>query len=574
MSDVFINEVSKIRNFYQTNPDQIKKFNVPSPPKEAMEKVKSSKKEYEISARQHIIAQKFKNKWLSILPETLKKKLFTDSPSEVINFSYNFAIELSNGDVEKFLNYRGGSIREELDDESINFLKLYYTSLYNDLMKLEKSRSQLSSSSSMIFDKRAQEHGMTSNDYYRTLGWIIYHTSSSFRKLPKEVWSAIHHLTVNPASLPKTVYRGMFIDGNKIKDLEKWKTKWSVGSKPRAKPSKAASWSTSIGVATQFMEAQDQIKNKKEGYAVLLKYDITDPAVVIGDLRALPDLAYWNQMEIILSSDAIEYEVAAVIPYEDYYAMKIKWDETTLKKLQNQHSAPAAGYFGVNKDDLITHYFFDINRLQIPNNIKEQWRTLSNKTLREVIDKTKYTPRGEVQDLYDLAFPLYCLLYKVNHKFANGVSLGNAKTEVLDKNSVTIPLITPFFEHTYSQSSTTILKNPHIKTIMQHLNPKFDTEKALERYRETMDYVYPKLIIDTKITLIDDSYNNMTFKFDNINPIRLDIPIDSSKIVFKLKDLIKNNDTVRKAAVDYMIYIIENGQLSKYNNIKFVLDLF
>jgi hypothetical protein len=164
------------------------------------------------------------------------------------------------------------------------------------------------------FERDLMKIGLSMNDLKVAMSHVENWTSMSRKKLDPAVWPLLQKISVDPAALPKVIYRGLFFDGAKIKDEAKFLKSWYPGSKPGASQGKATSWSVDKGTAAEFMTDQDFVKNREKGYYILLRWTV-DPAKVIADLRNLPvDHKFWNQQEIIVSPDARDYEVDTIIP--------------------------------------------------------------------------------------------------------------------------------------------------------------------------------------------------------------------------------------------------------------------
>lgn len=167
------------------------------------------------------------------------------------------------------------------------------------------------------YDKMLLKVGLSKRDVNIAMSHVVTWTSMSRKRLKPEVFPLLQKLSVDSSKLPKYVYRGIFYDGAKIKDLVKWSKKWYPGAKPGVSQGKATSFSIDRGTAASFMTDQDFIKDRKGGYYMLLKWKV-NPDQVVADLRNLPvDHSFWNQQEIIVSPKAKDYEVDVMIPGEE-----------------------------------------------------------------------------------------------------------------------------------------------------------------------------------------------------------------------------------------------------------------
>jgi hypothetical protein len=142
--------------------------------------------------------------------------------------------------------------------------------------------------------------GITWNEIKEGFKHIDYFRNSSGRTIPKTLYPFLHAVTIkaNKVKLPKTVYRGYFIDGEKVDS----KQDYTVGSKIKLNNKKATSWSTSIGMAIEFSSADNNIKDKENGYQLVVKYDIQSEDDIIADFRGFKEMSFFNQQEILISS--------------------------------------------------------------------------------------------------------------------------------------------------------------------------------------------------------------------------------------------------------------------------------
>lgn len=187
--------------------------------------------------------------------------------------------------------------------------------------------------------------GISPKDLEVAMSHVTDWTSMSRKKLDPKVWPLLQKISVDPTRLPKTLYRGIFYDGAKIKDLGKWLKKWGPGQKPGDSQGKATSWSSDRGTAADFMINQDFVKDSAGGYYILLKWTVR-PDQVIADLRNLPvDHGFWNQAEYIVSPEARDYEVDTMIPgssgYEAYreFTKSIKSGQSSWGFSKAQYAA-------------------------------------------------------------------------------------------------------------------------------------------------------------------------------------------------------------------------------------------
>jgi hypothetical protein len=200
-----------------------------------------------------------------------------------------------------------------------SFLKNNFYFLKKSFKWLDTALAGIKKSDQTGYEKDLMKLGLSVDDVEIAMSYVKEWTSMSRKKLDPSVWPLLQKISVDPAILPKYLYRGIFYDGAKIKDLVKWSKQWYPGSKPGVSQGKVTSWSIDRGTASSFMIDQDFIKDKENGYYMLLKWEV-DPEMVIADLRNLPvDHKYWNQQEIIVSPKAKNYEIDTMIPGKEGY---------------------------------------------------------------------------------------------------------------------------------------------------------------------------------------------------------------------------------------------------------------
>jgi hypothetical protein len=193
-------------------------------------------------------------------------------------------------------------------------LKTNFDLIQKSMKWVDTALKGIKGSAQAAFEKDLLKMGLSMKDLEVAMSHVENWTSMSRKKLDPSIWPLLQKLSVDSSSLPKVIYRGIFIDGAKIKDQAKFLKQWFPGSKPGVSQGKATSWSVDKGTAAEFMTDQDFIKDAKGGYYVLLRWKV-DPAKVIADLRNLPvDHKFWNQQELIVDPAARDYEVDAMIP--------------------------------------------------------------------------------------------------------------------------------------------------------------------------------------------------------------------------------------------------------------------
>lgn len=506
-----IQEVTAVGKYFEKNPEKLEKYDFPL--QSAAERFTDVSALHRGKEKLAGIIKQAAEKWKILKNITIKgKNLISTWDGNGFEPSYYFRSAIRyNDSYDGFAKDQG----TPEDPEQEKLLRTYYSAYRKDFLTLEKAEIDLQHHQDRLDVKQARRKGIHPESYEKILSLIKYYTGKSGRKIPKEAKDALQKATVVANELPRVIYRGMFYDGNKIKDKEKFLKKWSPGSKPGAKFSKPSSWSTSQSVAAQFMTAQDSVKNREDGFAVMLRYTITDPKNVIADLRNLPESRFWNQQEIILDPEVTDYEVLYLIPGND---------DAALTRLQDKVGKPYAGAAGFSKRELLLQSYFDLPLLDIPANIKEKWRTYTNLTAKQVKDAEgiigNYIPEYESL-LENFQFPLYVLMNK---------SIGPlefAFDKFIDKANAAVSI------KRYIPSSTSV-KNS-LTPLMQKILGK---EKVST---EDVGY-YNHIIFDATVTLASTSGNKIDFVIKDINNMRVKDVKDAPKI----QNALEKNTEIRK----------------------------
>jgi hypothetical protein len=339
--------------------------------------------------------------------------------------------------------------------------------------------------SSKHYDNELMKLGLSKKDVEVAMTFVQEWTSMSRKKLDPSAWPILKKISVQPSSLPKYVYRGIFYDGAKIKDQKKFIEQWAPGMKPGASQGKATSWSVDRGTAASFMTDQDFIKDRKGGYFVLLKLEV-DPNMVICDLRNLPvDHMFWNQQEIIIDPAAKNYEVDTIIPGAE---------EETYREFSRSIKGGQSA-MGTHKKDFITRSFLKIPYDTINVLDRITWKELCFMSLKEV--NTKYGTdffTGAIKNdskFGDIAFPIAIWMDRY------GIAPAY-KFTVNSPNEVTIKL--GFTLDQLSWSS----KNAEIS---QMIKDKGKEDPNFNYFRSTL-----AIIGDMTIKLVNSNYFNMDFE--------------------------------------------------------------
>jgi hypothetical protein len=251
---------------------------------------------------------------------------------------------------------------------------------YDETVKKLKSLKKYGKYMNNFINRQKQKAeaklGIKWDDIVEGFKYIDYFRSGSKRKLSKDLWPFLQAITVKAVDkkkLPKTVYRGYFIDGNKLDP----KQDYSKGAKIKMKNTKATSWSTSIGMAIEFSHAQDFIKDRDGGYQIVVKYDIKNPYEdIIADFRVFSGMNFYNQQEIVISTKVKEAEIVEIVKGDEY-------DNDISKRLPDvQKFGDSAWGFKFN-DYLASITRFKDSNLSLEDKIN--LKKVFNKTLGEVM---------------------------------------------------------------------------------------------------------------------------------------------------------------------------------------------
>jgi len=189
-------------------------------------------------------------------------------------------------DSEDSLNYwnkTGNTVKLKIKTKSIfNVIKNYITNSIEEIERLT---------------------GIDEKTLLDGFKWIIRFRESAKRTIDKSLYPFLQMLTIkNKTQLPKKIYRGIFLDGDKFNKMTtKEQDKYVVGGYVKLNNLKATSWSSSKDLAIDFMSPQDNIKNINDGYKILLSYTIEDINDIVADFRVFPSMKFFNQQELLLS---------------------------------------------------------------------------------------------------------------------------------------------------------------------------------------------------------------------------------------------------------------------------------
>lgn len=401
-----LHELNRTAKYYRDNPDKVlpQQLGKWRPDKD---EYRSPEVIYKNVKKYNQAIQKFEDKWKRIAGDVnlivrtgypkldlpiwkLFKPISAMSPygmsddHYLVDWSLKRYLKSKEDMANHFIKWNDDITQEEKDSMQ-QFIDNHYDAWSRDAQNIGKIFSHVFPNHPKLLSKKATQKGVEFDDYQIAIAELKRYTSMSGKRIDKKFWPILQKMTVTPGELPEYVYRGLFYDGAKIKDLAKWQSKWYEGGKPNMKFTKATSWSTSPTVAVAFMQPQDKIKDKENGFHVLLRYEIKDPSLVIADLRSLPDLRFWNQQEILLSPEARDYEVVDVFVHqEDWGEGKTeKWKEIEDRY---KNSGFLSGSHGYSMMEFIKFVFFNVRETDVTSDLKEEIKSLSDSTVREFED--------------------------------------------------------------------------------------------------------------------------------------------------------------------------------------------
>ena len=552
-----LSEISRVSQYYQDNPDKLANDRL-SPPKTKTKDDRSYQPNEQGASILRDYNEKLVAKWKPRFSDTISPQLFQNSyRGNELRDGIDYDVKYSNGDAEKFLK----SARINLLDDELSAFVSKFPEFYKDVMTLNKKTTIAANLSRSQKIKQATRQGMNSSDYHAVQAWVEHYKSMSRKTIPADIWPALQRLTVQPNTLPKTLYRGIFFDGAKIKDKEAWLKKWQVGNKPGVKPAKIQSWSSSLSVAVSFLDAQDFIKDKENGFAVLMKYESVDPNLVIADFRNMKDAGFWNQQEIVLTPAAKDYEVIHIIPYEDYFALGKKWDETELYKYKKELEVSGEGTSGIDYDQILVSQFFNINSLSIKPELKEQWRSFSKMTVAQV--KKSYDFTGifidSIEDtMQNVYFPLYSAATRNYSYFANEWSM--RVVEVANKSSIRVMLVRDG-RQSYDGPET------------QRMAAVFDDIEQGKEFKYQQAIVVPAVI-----SIESNDYNTIKFSIDLTGKFELkssigagEYSLDDDELSVLRNQKLKNVD-MQKLLLGDVQEAIEKSKLNSFKTVSVVFE--
>ena len=155
--------------------------------------------------------------------EDLKTQLKYIYPYLTISESIvNFINSLTTANIRQKLNDHQDQVRDIVEPGTLNDFIEYYSDK-NNLNRLKKIFSTFYASmteDSIIIKNITKMVGMSWADISNTFRHIIRYRSMSGRAIPSEAYPVLKALTVTHKKLPKKLYRGLYIDGDKFSKLK------------------------------------------------------------------------------------------------------------------------------------------------------------------------------------------------------------------------------------------------------------------------------------------------------------------------------------------------------------------
>jgi hypothetical protein len=355
------------------------------------------------------------------------------------------------------------------------WMRNHFEELQDFCKWLLKALSSIENLGAKQTEKEFMKLGLSINDVKVAMTYVKEWTSMSRKKLDPSVWPLLQKISVDSSLLPQYIYRGIFYDGSKIKDVEKWKKSWYPGAKPGASQGKATSWTIDRGTAISFMTDQDFIKDKSNGYYMLLKWRV-DPKLVIADLRNLPvDHSYWNQQEIIVSPEARDYEIDTMVPGSE--------GDEAYKEFARSNKG-GQGAWGKTKADYALD-FMNTPYDTLSPSMRMEFKQIAKMTLGEFRREFPNTRITADRQWDEIAMPLYNYFTRY---------LSNVTTISVKRNEIK-------FVVRYSLRDLDYSGDPNVRSIYK----KYYDEMKFNQFAGVLEIVSN----EGSIVMMDDDFYNM-----------------------------------------------------------------
>lgn len=351
--------------------------------------------------------------------EDLKTQLKYIYPYLTISESIvNFINSLTTANIRQKLNDHQDQVRDIVEPGTLNDFIEYYSDK-NNLNRLKKIFSTFYASMTedyTIIKNITKMVGMSWADISNTFRHIVRYRNMSGRAIPSEAYPVLKALTVTHKKLPKKLYRGLYIDGDKFAKL-KDKDNYQVGKEIKLNNKKATSWSTSIGTAFEFSIIQDNIKDKENGVSIVLSFTPTSEDDIIANFTNLKTLDYFNQQEVLVSTNVKTAKIEAI---------------EFGKELERNLSKTYDSAWSANIADYVLNLYADTNAN--PHD-KINIKTLSDLTVGEYVDRYpnlfNFIPEKLRNEFKNVNIKAYSLISKY-------LGSGGSKVDFVGQNEINV----------------------------------------------------------------------------------------------------------------------------------------
>ena len=501
----FLFEANKVQKYYDENSDKLKSFNI---------NYKGSNFDINSILRSFGYSNPLLKNY-NQLEKDIKEKyklLYGD-----ISFDYKFLHRYLKKEIDKNDIINRNFSKKFID----NFDTIINDKLVRDYINISYEADKYQDN---IIKKISMKYGIKPDDFIGAMYEINRMQSKSYQKLSPEYFPVLKAMTVDKNNLPKIVYRGFFIDGAKIKDQTKFLKQWAEGNQPKVKLGKATSWSTAKATASQFISSQDRVKDKENGYHILIRLDNPTYEEVIADFRNLDFSPAWNQQEILIDPSVTRYVVEKLMKHEEHSSKN--YNDTNYAKYVE--SIPKKKYAGANmliKDRELMN-LFDYNDIDIDTNLKISYKAIKDKTVGEL--NKEHILNTQNFEYNDLLLPLYVFYVKIFDSARN--SYYTELHKVINQNLMEIEISIPFYKrdlypdsinNNFIYDKDALYAFGQIKLIKNNIND-FNFEIALpkkftlnkESYGYKRDFKNYDILLNNTNKNIDDFNQNF---IDNIN---------------------------------------------------------
>ena len=240
----------------------------------------------------------------------------------------------------------------EITSVAAQFITKHFKAMSEDVQNVEKAGLAIWRAGASS-DSKAYQKGIEPMTYERALEHLMAFVRQGGRDIDEKAREVLKKMFVEKESLPDIVYRGIYVEPE---DDETWK-KWVEGKKAPIKFTRATSWSSKKEVAVDFMGKKDKHK-RDDGLHVMLSHKLTDPNLVIADLRNvdMDDYSYWGEQEIIMDEDVSKnITIDKVIQYDPFSPKNSGYEK--YKQSQKARDFWFMNSMNTKKRILVNEYF-------------------------------------------------------------------------------------------------------------------------------------------------------------------------------------------------------------------------